>query len=80
MGACNFNDHQGGEIMHKMAIQPGCVRCGKCSYILPGWPERYMDNGLLISEHHLEENGEAIDKVVESCPLDLIEINVVPTR
>lgn len=55
----------------------GCVECGRCSHLLPGWPERYEKTGMTISDHDAEINGATIDRVVSSCPLDLIELTEV---
>lgn len=66
--------------MFKMTIKPGCVTCGRCSYILPGWPEQHKVGGLLISSRHIGEHGESINKVIDSCPLGLIELNEIVER
>ena len=63
--------------MYRMTIQPGCVSCGRCSHILPGWPEQYEKNGLLVSSRHLEKNSVDIERMIAACPLDLIELNEV---
>jgi hypothetical protein len=62
---------------YKLSIQPGCTTCGRCGHILPGWPDKFLNIGLLISPRSLDEHGDKIDSVIASCPLDLIELNIV---
>lgn len=63
--------------MYALKIAPGCFNCGRCSYRLPGWPDKYKTSGLLISQRMLEEKEHDISAVIASCPMDFIELNPV---
>lgn len=59
---------------YKLLIRKGCTGCLACANILPGWPSLYHETPLALGRWAAEEHAAQIDRIVASCPLDLVDL------